>query len=169
MRRCLLSFIFLFMVSCIGIRKYTPLHYYDLGQAEFHETKLSIGSIHQDGPYKSRIISRTSESELAINEYNRWSQSPDLMLSHYLKKSFQPGGVYLLDGEIISFENNYIEKKATLSFYYEVSKNGRLITTGFYKKETTSGPSPKDFAKSMSKLAKDLTNKIHAKIISLKK
>jgi hypothetical protein len=168
MFRCLLLFTTLLVVSCLGPRKYTPLTYFDLGTEEFNGVKLNIGNIHQDGPYKSRMVKRVSSGMIQLSEFQRWTQAPDLMTTHYLKKCFEPGGEYTLEGEIITFENDLSKGKALFTFHYKITKGGNTLGTGFFRQEQESGPEAEDFANSMSILAKKLTAEIAGKIKTFK-
>ena len=157
----------LLLVSCIGSRQYTANSYYDLGLAQQQKIKLTIGSILQEGPYRSRMIFRQSGSEIKVNEYQRWTQSPDLMLSHYLKTGFLPGGEFLLEGEIVAFENDLSRGKAVFIFNYEIFQKKRKVYSESFRKEMDTGATAQEFAATMSSITAELLSEITEKIKSL--
>ncbi len=167
-RTSLLFVTVLFFSSCIGPREYTPVTYYDLGIADFKNLDLSIGSIVQEGPYKSRMVHRVEAGKIMINESKRWTLAPDLMLTHYLKKCFKPGGKYTLNGEIITFENEQVNNQAVFTFHYTISENGRVFYKGFFKKTKPAEFDAESFADSMGKMAKELTKEIAEQVKLLK-
>ena len=160
-------FLLTLSVSCLGPREYTATAYYDLGYADQQEVKLNIGSILQEGPYRSRMIFRISKSEVQQTEYQRWTQSPDLMLTHYLKTGFSPGGEFSLEGEIIAFENDLSRKKAVFIFHYDLSKMSRKVYSGQFRMEKDSGETAEQFATAMGAMASELSKEIAGKIKSL--
>lgn len=160
----LLKYLFIFTAflfcSCIAPAEYSPINTYDLGHIEQTATKLNIGSIDQNGPYNSKMIYRVSPQKLELKEYDRWSQSPDLILTNFFKKAFQPRNDLSLEGEIISFENNLITGHAILSFQFKITKAGRIIQEGIFNEKVPCGESSEEFAAAMSKLANNLVQVI---------
>ena len=150
--------------SCINPGKYSPVNTYDLGNAKQTGLKLNIGNIDQNGPYNSRMLFRVTEQKLEINEFERWTQSPDLILNNYLKKAFLPTNELNLEGEIISFENNLVTGRALLTFRYKITKGGRTITEDIFYGQEPSNSDADKFAAAMSKLAGNLIQALSKKI-----
>ena len=158
----------LFLSGCIGERQYTPIAYYDFGHPQLFETKLNIDNINSEGPYKERFVSRKEGNLLAVEEYNRWAQAPDLLLSHYLKQSFQPGSLYFLEGELLTIEHDLTKKKALFKAIYSISKEGRtLIQKNFQRSVETNG-SVNDFVEKISLSVKEFTSEISKEVSKLK-
>ena len=149
--------------SCLAPAKYSPVNTYDLGHIEQTNIKLNVGSIDQNGPYNSKMISRVTPQKLELNEFERWAQSPDLILTNFFKKAFQPTNDLTLNGEIIAFENNILSGQATLTFQYKLTQGGRTIEEGIFNGKEPSGADSQEFAAAMSKLANQLVQVIAEK------
>ena len=156
--------VLLLTTGCLAPGEYSPVNTFDLGTVDNTNIKLNIGSIDQNGPYNSRMMYRVTPQQLEIQEFERWTQSPDLILNNYLKKAFLPGGDLILDGEIIAFENDLIDNKAIFNFHYRISKGGINVKEGVFSGKTDSTSNSEDYAAAMSKLAKDLVKAITEKI-----
>jgi len=163
----ILAVLLLFLVSCLGPREYSPINNYDLGKARQTGIRLNIGTIDQNGPYNSRMMFRTTPEKVEINEYQRWTRSPDLVLNDYLKGSFVPGGNYSLEGEIITFENDLVSSKALFIFYYKITDHGNSVAEGLFEGSEKSSENAGQYAASMAKLARDLIQEISLKLQKL--
>ena len=150
--------------SCLAPGEYSPVNTYDLGLPEATNIKLSIGSIDQSGPYNSRMLYRVTPQKLEINEFERWTQSPDLILNSYLKKAFRPARDLTLEGEIISFENNLVTEQALFIFQFKIIKGGLIIAEDTFRGEAPSSYDSEDFAEAMSGLANELVQAVIKKI-----
>ena len=155
-------------LSCLGPREYVSPSYFDLGRPVAKDIKLNINSIVQEGPYRSRMIIRTASGSVKLDEYQRWTQSPDLMLTHYLKQSFKPGGEFNLEGEIISFENDQAKGKAVFTFHYTINKMSNKVLTGSFIQERDCDESPEAFSKAMGQMASELAEELTKKLSTLK-
>ena len=150
------------MSSCVGIgtSNFTPVHYYDLGRPDTVKNSLNIDDISLEGAFKTRMLKRLKPESIQLDEYNRWSQSPDALLTHYLKLAFVPAGAVELNGEILSFENDLQQGKAFFTFHYQLTRNDELIYKGVFhsKKKCTSSAS--SFARAMAATAAELRRDI---------
>ena len=155
---------FLLLGSCLGPREYSPINNYDLGKARQTGIRLNISTIDQNGPYNSRMIFRVTPEKVDINEYQRWTRSPDLVLNDYFKGSFIPGGNYFLEGEIIAFENDLVSNKAVFTFYYKITDNGNSVAEGLFEGIEDSSGNASEYAAAMAKLARDLIQEISLKM-----
>lgn len=152
--------------SCLTPRESSPVNTYDLGKAEQTNIKLNISTIDQNGPYKNKMIFRLTPESIHINEFERWTQSPDLVLNNYLKRSFLPGGAFTLEGDILSFENDTTTNRAVFTFHYKITKKGIDVDEGIFYGEAQCGKAPAEYASAMAKLARDLIKHISQKISS---
>ena len=162
--KSILLFIAYMSCACLSPGEFSPVNTYDLGLPEPTGIKLNIGSIDQSGPYNSRMLYRVSPQKLEINEFERWIQSPDLILNSYLKKAYTPSREHTLEGEIISFENNLVTGNALLIFQYKITKGGRIIAEDIFRGQEPSSNDSEDFAAAMSKLANELIQAVSKKI-----
>lgn len=164
-----ISFLLLILLatSCLGPREFSPIANYDLGKPTQTGVKLNIGTIDQNGPYNNKMMYRVSPERIEIQEYNRWTRSPDLILYDYLRGSFTPGEALILEGEILSFENNLTNETASFSFYYKITQGGNTVTEGLFQQTEPSTDTADEYASSMAKMARDLIQEISQKIKTL--
>ena len=150
--------------SCLAPRESSPVNSYDLGKATQTGIKLNISTIDQSGPYNNKMLYRLSSERIQINEFERWTQSPDLILHNYLKKSFKPGGDISLEGEILSFENDLTSNQAIFIFHYKINKSGILVEEDIYEAKSDSSESPNEYAAATAKLVQNFVSHISEKI-----
>ena len=153
-----------FASSCIAPRESSPINTYDLGKAEQSKLPLTISTIDQNGPYNNKMIFRTSPEHIRIDEFERWTQSPDLVLNNYLRKSFKPGSQYALEGDILTFENDLTTGHAIFSFHYKLTKAGIVVVEDIFEGKEKSDESAAQFAAAMAKLARSFVKHISQKI-----
>jgi len=159
-----LSFFICITSACLAPRESSPVNNYDLGKAKQTGIKLNISTIDQNGPYNNKMIFRVTPENIQINEFERWTQSPDLILYSFLKRSFIPGGELALEGDILSFENDLTSGKAIFTFHYKITRKGLVIHEGIFNGEQESDESPAKFASAMARLANDFVSHISNKI-----
>lgn len=167
MKRSILFILFpLILSSCVGLgtSKFTPVKYYDLGRPQADKLKLNISSINLEGATKTRMLKRVKSESVEVDEYNRWTQAPDSLMTHYLKMAFIPGGDVELSGEILAFENDLTTDKAVLVFHYELSNENKLIYKGVFHSQQESSGSADTFAKAMAKAASELRQHISQRL-----
>ena len=153
-----------FTSSCLAPRESSPINTYDLGKAEQTKVKLNISTIDQNGPYNNKMIFRTSPENIRIDEFERWTQSPDLVLNNYLRKSFLPGSEYALEGDILTFENDLTTGFVIFTFHYKITKAGIIVVEDIFEEREKSDESAAQFAAAMAKLARSFVKHITQKI-----
>ncbi|NOY75027.1 MAG: hypothetical protein GXP32_04460 [Kiritimatiellaeota bacterium] len=124
----------LFFVAGCGVlstETYKETNIYDLGipkNINKPRIPVSIGRFRMLGPYKSRMVLRHSGNRLDFNDYKKWSQSPGLMLSRYLKLALETpagaGGKHTVSGTILVFEADESTKTISLMVVYDIKKRG---------------------------------------------
>ncbi|MCM8530607.1 MAG: hypothetical protein NE330_05540 [Lentisphaeraceae bacterium] len=169
LRLSLLLTICLTLASCIGNRQYTPIKYYDFGQHENVETKLNVGSFDIEGPYNERFVYRVSKNGLVKDEYTRWAQAPDLLLSHHLKQSFMPSEDDLnIEGEILKIEHDKVNSLALFKILYTINQDGRVLHKENFQRAFKTNGSNDDYVEKVSKSVKELIEDISQKASNLK-
>jgi ABC-type uncharacterized transport system auxiliary subunit len=153
-------------VGCLANREYTPVNYYDLGRAEVQKNTLTVEAFRIEGPINERIINRKSNNALELNEYKRWSQPTDLLVTHYLKKCFVPGGDFSVSGSILSLEHDTDLNKINFSIIYIIEKNGRVVKVSNFKRTYPTNGNFDEFINQTSKAAKELATEINQSITS---
>lgn len=119
---------------------------------------------------------RTEQYRIVIDNYNKWVQPPEMMISRYLMTSFaQPGGnlldehSYILTGALNSFEINLSSKTVFIQITCELKerKSGAVkLRKEFSVTASFKEDSPVEFAAAASKAMRELTEKLRADIIS---
>lgn len=160
---------------------YNEVGYFDLSSPEKVLSdgvvvKVNIFKNIETGKYK--MVYRTGESKIVVDEYNKWVQPPDLMISRYLQAAFSDnkitsevyaGTEFEVSGTVFMFMLDLKSKKASLGVSYritrnqssseiEVINNSCILTSNFEKED------PADFAKSMSICADLLAKRLKADI-----
>lgn len=175
---CLLSLI---TSGCVFTTEpYRLVKYHDLGNPDIIDTtgySVKILPFDMSGPYKHKMIYRTDKNELSNSEYNRWVQSPEIMLTRYLKIAF--GGTpadkrkepeFTLSGTILSFEADMTEKKAVLTVEYEIirSDSKKILQTACLSfSSDLSDTTPRTFADAMTKTSQKFAEKLNNELKTL--
>lgn len=163
---CML-FLLLF-IGCVGQRQYTPVSYYDFGQPELSKIELNIDTFTVEGPYQERFIYRVEGNRLNKDEYKRWAQAPDLLLTHYFKQSFKPGSLFYLSGEILTVEHDLVDNKAKLKVICSISKEGRIVKNMTFHKSLPTDGSTESFVNQISKAISELNAEVSTLVTNLK-
>lgn len=149
---------------------YRLVKYHDLGNPDIIDTNgysVKILPFDMSGPYKHKMVYRTGKNELSSSEYNRWCQTPETMLTRYLKIAFgdrRKGVVFTLSGTIFSFEANMTEKKAVLTVEYEITKTDTkeiLQTDCLSFRSDLADTTPQTFADAMTEVSAKFAEKIN--------
>ena len=165
----LIALLALFFSGCIGNRQYTPIKYYDFGQHESVEVKLNIGSFDMQGPYNERFVYRVSKNGVIKDEYTRWTQAPDLLLTHHLKQSFSPSEKDLsIEGEILTIEHDQLNSVALFEVIYTITKDGRPIHKLSFQRAFKTDGSTEDYVDKVSKSIEEFIREISLKVKALK-
>ena len=165
---------------------YNEVGYFDLSSPEKilpdgAVVKVNIFKNIETGKYK--MVYRNGESKVMVDEYNKWVQPPDLMISRYLQAAFSDDKItsdgnakteFEVSGTVFMFMIDLKSKKASLGVSYRITRNqssseieminNSCVLTSNFEKEN-----PADFAKSMSICAEILTKRLKADIDFLMK
>jgi uncharacterized lipoprotein YmbA len=165
---------------------YNEVGYFDLSNPEKilpdgAVVKVNILKNIESGKYK--MVYRNGESRVMVDEYNKWVQPPDLMLSRYLQAAFSNDKIasegsakaeFEVSGAVFMFMIDLKSKKASLGVYYRITRNqssseiemlnNSCVLTSNFEKEN-----PADFAKSMSVCAELLAKRLKVDIDFLMK
>lgn len=117
---------------------------------------------------------RAEQYRIVIDSYNKWVQSPDVMISRYFMAAFsQPGGnmlderSYILSGTLNSFEINLTTKNVFVQVTCQLKerRSGRVkLQKELSASASFQQDSPVEFAEAASKAVLELTEKLSAEI-----
>ena len=111
------------------------INYFDIGFPDSSnsvvlEKPVVVNNFVSSSPYYTRMVFRTSEKYQEVDDYNRWSSSPDQMLKRYFILALESkniekinkGNEYLeLDATILSLEADIQEKTVTLILKIDIT------------------------------------------------
>ena len=129
-----------------------------------------------DGPYKTKMFFRTTSNQLRFDDYNKWVQTPSIMLKRYLKLAFRSKPMqnhkpqYSVELSILSFEADELTKHAVFIVEYKIinltSKNKKIFVKSFSNKMEEINP--ENFVQAMSTISADFADKLKSEILELK-
>jgi ABC-type uncharacterized transport system auxiliary subunit len=178
-----ISFVAMALSGCILFPKsYKPVRVFDLktpGNIAPQGIILDIESFVNESPARRRFFYRMSKYEVENDDYNRWAQTPGLMLNRYLQTAFSkqdyPGenvSRYVISGGITIFEINLHSKSVTLAIEYNIRSYDNLSKTfksfGVYT-EKIDKECPDAFASAMSKAAGQLAEELKREVVAFDK
>jgi len=165
---------------------YNEVGYFDLSSPE---KILPDGAVVKVNTFKNietgkyKMVYRNGESQVMVDEYNKWVQPPDMMLSRYLQAAFSDDKItsdnntkteFEVSGTVFMFIIDLKSKKASLGVSYRITRNqasseteminNSCVLTSNFEKEN-----PADFAKAMSICAELLAKRLKADIDFLMK
>jgi ABC-type uncharacterized transport system auxiliary subunit len=154
---------------------YVPTQYYDLGDPEpFPEldVRVDVRAFTCSGPYRNRMIYRVDSCKLTVDEYNRWIQPPNILLTRYLTEAFSQSisgdrekSSVLVGGDIVGFDIHVEQKIVRLIVLVEIIREPSgeiLLERCISVTEPLSRTNPDAFAAAISgaaaKLAAEIRN-----------
>ena len=173
------------LTGCIFSVPYKEVGYYDLNSPAKilpagATVKVDIFKNIEPGKYK--MVYRDGESRVIVDDYNKWVQTPDLMVSRYLQAAFsndkvtegQEASEFEISGTVFMFAIDLKSRKTSLGASYKITSihsgsetealsNSCVLTAAFEKED------PADFAKAMSDCAAMLAQRLKADIDYLMK
>ena len=180
MRMVLFFLMVIIFSSCVfSTNTFHPVRYYDLGVAEVineggpyvHFLKFSV-----NGPYKTKIVFRTTSNQLRFDDYNKWVQTPSVMLKRYLKLAFRSKpqdkreSQYSVEMSILSFEADELTKHAVLVVEYKIinlkNENKKIFVKSLSRK--MEDMNAEDFVQAMSKISADFADELKSEMLALK-
>lgn len=173
------------LAGCIFSVPYKEVGYYDLNSPEKilpdgATVKVDIFKNIETGKYK--MVYRDGESRVIVDDYNKWVQTPDLMVSRYLQAAFssdkaaegQEISEFGISGTVFMFMIDLKSRKTSLGVSYKITSNNpdrktevlsnSCVLTAAFEKEN-----PADFAGAMSLCAEMLAKRLKADIDYLMK
>jgi ABC-type uncharacterized transport system auxiliary subunit len=102
---------------------YHPVRFFDLGEpSATMMTNLQVGNFSVSGPYRHKMVFRTAEHELLVDEYNQWAQTPSALLTRYLRQAFSKSARarYQVDGDILVFAGDPTANEAILEVVFTI-------------------------------------------------
>ena len=166
------------LAGCLFPRaEYEKTNYFAVGEPEavkISGAHIAVGFFNNVTCTTQRIIYR-KEYTVFMDNYNKWSQSPDFMVKAYLEGAFEnheTAKKYDLNGSIFIFEIDLERKQAVLGIRYTLSEpaTGKLIfeNKAVFKHdyETADGPG---YARAMTGNLRSLALRLAGEINSLGK
>jgi ABC-type uncharacterized transport system auxiliary subunit len=140
--------------------------------------KININRIETEGPYNQRMVFRTSEHSIEFDEYNRWSQSPSMMLRNYLKMAFNNPDAnipekrqFTLNANILRFDSDIQNKKANLILEVDIKRNSddkTVLHEIFVENISVKENKAVFYVEGMKKAISNIVKKIKEKMSSIK-
>ena len=119
-----------------------------------------------------KMVFRSDENRISVDEYNRWSMPPGAMLTKYLSARFAAAPdssqdhakpLFSLDGSVLVCELNMEKKQVTLMVHYIITEppedTFKLSGTESYSIPVES-VSAEDFAEGMNKAAAQFADQV---------
>lgn len=162
---------------------YTVTHNYDLKTPTALETSgfdVTILPFASDTAGRYKMVAR-SGVELYQDDYNRWTQTPSMLLTRYLRmalpedhdvrKGTEP--VYELSGVVLAFEADLKTSTAFLCVRYSIMnrKTGKMLRNGLARYHIPLNkklPFPDAFALAMSEAAEKFVMELYSVMKQLK-
>ena len=162
------ALLFLLAAGCIRVdlpeQQVRETHTYDLRPLPQEERgfpcKVEILPFFSDAPARYKMLYRKG-TELRVEEYRKWGQSPAAMLTRLFRSAFVPSKVteeeYRLSGTILQFEANEETNTADLTVKYVFStlrNEDPVFVRTLTVSEKRKDGSPEAFAEAMSLAAR---------------
>ncbi len=173
---CLLS---IFTGCFMPNSNYVPVKYYDLKLPDnIAPNDISFEVLpfrNSCCPTKQRMIVR-SNIQIFIDDYNKWIQSPGVLIQKYLKLAFlsenkkKHSVKYYITGDVVLFESDKENNNSVLSIEYIINDsnhNNVIRMTKTYVTKTNDFTA-KGFVNAMSENASKLAQSIKKDLISLR-
>jgi hypothetical protein len=177
----IVTFLFIFIMSvssCFNIPTYKPVNIFDIGipkAIKLAGIDLEIVDFLNDSETIQKMLYRVGKNRVEYDRYNKWSASPNRLLSNYLKAAFSTESdsseniVLNLAGSINSFQIDLVNKQVMLSVIYRIRHKGNLVKQ--YKETIMTKftqETPVSFAEAMSKNAEKLASLLKKQVEKIK-
>lgn len=138
---------------------------------------IEINKFKMNGPYLFKMVFRADDNQLKIDEYNKWAQVPEHMLTRYLKMAFSGNDktkkpkTFTISGTVLAFEGDHTSCNAILTVECQIQENGeKKRKVSFFETylENMKTSKPTKLAPAMSENAKKFANRIKKEINNLK-
>jgi len=162
-----------FMTGCLwglGQQPYTAVKYYDLAtppQVVLKNIQVKFLPLDSTEPAKFKMVYRDADCQMILDDYNKWIQTPPLLLTRYLQGAFKENGItsendmLIIAGNIFMFKIDLATNTVSLGVKYVIKaslddteqivfQNSTVFKHKFKKQ------APQYFVKAMNKCASDL-------------
>ena len=129
-----------------------PVTYFDIGtpgqmKALKKVPQVSIQDVRTMEPYNERMVFRTSETLIEIDEYNRWASSPEEMIKKYFilafnqndlnKLQLKKDGILQINAQILCLESDLTKNTVKVSMSVEIRNftDTNLVYSGIMTEE----------------------------------
>lgn len=129
-----------------------PVTYFDIGAPKETDSiknlpQVNVLSVKTIDPYNERMVFRTSETLIEIDEYNRWASSPDEMIQKYFilafdqnnlnKLQLKKDGMLQINVQILCLESDLTKNTVKVSMTVEIRNftDNNLVYTGIMTEE----------------------------------
>jgi ABC-type uncharacterized transport system auxiliary subunit len=179
--RLISTLLFLMILSGCIFAPERKVRTFDLGTPKSiapEKIRLAVMPFMNNTEVDYQMMYRTGKNKVEKDAYNRWIETPGLLVTSYLlnafrspdnKETYSENNNYTLSGEVTLFEINLQENYVALCVSYRIQhKNKYIIEKDVTFKQTFDKPSPDKFAEAMSKAAADLSEKIRFQLVKKK-
>lgn len=184
--RVIVVFAFLSGLSagCIFFdESYKAVSYYDLKTPENscpEGLDLKVRIVRNDVSTKYKMVYRTEDNQILIDDYNKWTQPPGLLVNRYMDSVFRAnktGGrgkdmSLIFEGRIVFFEMNMITQKAVFGMDYTItnaSDGKALLQKNAVFCRKFNSVAAREFAAAMSEAVGEFTDDLKKELINLKR
>lgn len=169
--------------SLLSTQPYIQTFYFDIGSPNTdigkNNTNIQIMTVSKSGPYRERMVFRTSPNSVRFDEFNRWSMHPTEMVKRYLTMIYNDTyqvpkngqKLYSLNAEIVQLEGDLANNKILLALHFELyeEENDNIIWEKTFKQQIpVQKVTGESFAKAvqygMDNIVKDLDMCLDSKI-----
>ena len=111
----------------LGQQPYVAVKYYDLAtppQLVLKNIQVRFTPLGSTEPAKFKMVYRDSNCQMILDDYNKWIQTPPLLLTRYLQGAFKQNGLIsknselIIDGNIFMFRLDLEKDTASLGVNY---------------------------------------------------
>ena len=167
----------------LGQQPYVAVKYYDLTtppQIVLKNVQVRFLPFDSTEPTKFKMVYRKADGQMVLDDYNKWIQTPPLLLTRYMQSAFKQNGLISKNSELVIDANifmfridlakgttslgvSYVIKKSIDDTEREVFQNSTVFSHKFEKE------GPEHFVKAMSECASDLIKTIQKDIQTIQK
>jgi ABC-type uncharacterized transport system auxiliary subunit len=179
----LLAGLFISAGCILFTEPYKPVGVYTIGPipAEILKDDLvfTVEPFMNETPCRFKMVYSKEDNEVVVDSYNRWAQTPEIMLTAYLQGTFredenvntsnQPH--FAMSGTITEFKINLPQKQVELSVRYRIwdyNTGTNYIRKSLNFTQPVKEESPKNFAVAMSEVAKKYADVLKKELAELR-
>ncbi|MFA7230121.1 MAG: ABC-type transport auxiliary lipoprotein family protein [Victivallaceae bacterium] len=163
---------------------YKEVKYYDLQSPKITlpsdiSVRIALFKAMESAKYK--MVYRDAECQVLVDEYNKWIQPPEFLITRYLEAAFSHEASSLdkktefsISGTLYMFSLDLKDKTAALGVNYEIRRSVMgseilLVKNSIVFRSQVKDENAAAFAMAMSQSAKKLAEALREELIQLKK